>query len=255
VKNDKKIEKKRYDLRAKYLLNNININEISLFGSASVPIQLRTPYIFYEEKIKKLIQPTHKVLEIGAGTGLHTYSLIKTGAHITATDISKNSLRMLKKNLANVKKGGSFTTFVADMENLPFENGIFDVVASAGSLSYGNSKMVDSEIRRVIKPSGIFICIDTLNHNPIYKINRYVHYLKGERSKMTLINMPTLGRFELLKQNFTKIEIKYFGSISYAMPLISIIIGKLRAKALSDKIDKLFRIKKSAFKFVLIANV
>lgn len=60
---------------------------------------------------------------------------------------------------------------VADMEQLPFENESFNIVTSAGSLSYGYQIKVDYEIRRVLKPNGFFICVDSLKHNPIYKIN------------------------------------------------------------------------------------
>ena len=144
---------------------------------------------------------------------------------------------------------------VADMEKLPFENQSFDVVASAGSLSYGEAQKVDKEIRRVLKPNGFFICVDSLNHNPIYKFNRYIHFLRGARSKMTLLNMPTLQRINSLNTKYKKFDVKYFGSISCLMPFIKIITGTENAKKISDFVDKLFRVKKSAFKFVLVAKV
>ena len=98
VLQDKLIEKERFDTRALSILEN-DVLETPELGSKLVDLVLRSPYTFYEEKIKELIRPTHKVLEIGSGTGLHTYSLIKTGAHVTATDISTHSLNVLKKNL------------------------------------------------------------------------------------------------------------------------------------------------------------
>jgi len=238
----------------KWHLKYVPYNE--KFGSSSVPIFLRAPYLFYEEKIKELIQPTFNVLEIGSGTGLHTDSLIKTGAYVTATDISQNSLHVLEHNLSKSKKsGGRLRTLVADMENLPFQDKSFDVVASAGSLSYGDSKIVDKEIRRVLKPNGFFICVDSLNNNPIYKFNRYLHYLQGTRSKMTLINMPSMKRLEKLTQLYSEVEVGFWGSISYLMPFIKIITGAENAKKISDFVDKLFCVRKSAFKFVLVAKI
>ena len=65
------------------------------------------------------------------------------------------------------------------MEDLPFSNNSFDVVASAGSLSYGSKKIVDKEILRILRPNGIFICVDSLNNNPIYRFNRFQNYLRG----------------------------------------------------------------------------
>ena len=251
---DKLKEKERYDQSARVLLNS-KIG-FSYLGSESIPIFLRTPYLFYEEKIKESIKPQMNVLEIGSGTGLHTYSLIKTGGYVLATDISQSSLQVLKDKFQNVhEEGGSLKTLVADMEQLPFENESFDVVTSAGSLSYGEAQKVDQEIRRVLKPSGLFICVDSLNNNPIYKLNRFIHYLKEDRSKMTLQNMPTFKRLEGLKQNYSELETNFFGSVTYLMPILSRIVGEKSAVAISDKIDNLFRIRKSAFKFALVGRV
>jgi ubiquinone/menaquinone biosynthesis C-methylase UbiE len=77
--------------------------------------------LYYEKTIKDLIHQDNKILEIGAGTGLHTYSLIKTGAHVTATDISTNSLKVLENYLFKFSKS-RLQTMVADIEKLPFEN-------------------------------------------------------------------------------------------------------------------------------------
>jgi len=254
LSSDKHIELNRFESRAEKLLLDDNVNFLN--GSESMPEYLRPPYIFFEKKIRNLIKKNDKVLEIGSGTGLHTDSLIKTGAYVTATDISQNSLHVLEHNLSKSKKsGGRLRTLVADMENLPFQDKSFDVVASAGSLSYGDSKIVDKEIRRVLKPTGFFICVDSLNNNPIYKFNRYLHYLQGTRSKMTLINMPSIKRLEKLTQLYSEVEVGFWGSISYLMPFIKIITGAENAKKISDFVDKLFCVRKSAFKFVLVAQI
>ena len=34
------------------------------------------------------------------------------------------------------------------------------------------------EIHRVLKKNGIFICVDSLNNNLIYRVNRWFHYIK-----------------------------------------------------------------------------
>lgn len=133
--DDKLIEKKRYNKRA---LNLLKQNELGLskYGSNSIPLVLRSPYIFYEDKIKELIRPSYKILEIGSGTGLHTYNLIKTGADVTATDISPNALKVLEKQLSIINRAGRLRTMVTDMEQLSFKDKSFDIVVSAGSISY-----------------------------------------------------------------------------------------------------------------------
>jgi ubiquinone/menaquinone biosynthesis C-methylase UbiE len=248
---DKMLERERFEERSKIALSNIKI-EYSDFGSKLSPFYLKDPYLLYEDKINNIILPKHKVLELGSGTGRHTLSLLNTGAQITATDLSPSSLNLLKIKL---KKFRNLTTVVSDIESLPFENESFDIVTSAGSLSYGDAEIVDREIRRVLNSNGSFICVDSLNNNPIYRLNRFIHYLKGDRTKMTLQNMPTLERLESLNEKFSKVETHFFGSITYLMPLLSKIVGDKFSQAVSRNIDNLFQINKSAFKFVLVAKV
>ena len=112
------------------------------------------------------------MLEIGAGTGEFSTTLIALASDgaVTATDISEASLQLLQQRYSNV---ANLETKVADMEALPFEDESFDVVCSAGSLSYGDNLVVMNEIFRVLRGGGgRFICVDSLNHNPIYKVNR-----------------------------------------------------------------------------------
>ena len=72
---------------------------------------------------------------------------------------------------------------------------------------------------------------------------------------MTLLKMPIIQRIVSLKSRYKDIDVNYFGSISYLMPLVKLIIGNEKAKKTSNFIDKLFKAKQSAFKFVLIAKV
>lgn len=243
--NDKKIEENRYNDRAKSSLKNNNFSSTNELSKS-----LRTPYIYYQNLIKKYTNSNSHILEIGAGQGENTEFLLATGASVCATDISQYSIEVIKKRFDNEK----LTTKVADMESLPFDNNSFDIVVSAGSLSYGDNDLVFNEIYRVLNERGLFIAVDSLNHHPIYRLNRYIHYLKGNRSFSVLQRMPTIKLLEKYKEKFGKIEVKYFGSISYLMPLIIKIFGNKKAKKISDKVDELFLIKRSAFKFVLIAE-
>tara|TARA_Y100000768_G_scaffold383984_1_gene367139 strand:- start:23388 stop:24140 length:753 start_codon:yes stop_codon:yes gene_type:complete len=248
--NDKIIEKKRYEER---FAKKLKEKSRSLWGSNSKKPIYRSPYIFFEKKISQLINHNDKVLEIGAGDGLHTVSLLETGANVVASDISPSALKLIKKNIPKEYKS-SLKTVVADMEALPFEDSSFDVVTSAGSLSYGDSKKVLSEIHRILKCEGYFICIDSLNENPIYKLNRYIQYLRKKRSKITIDQMPSNATINLYKNFFNIIEESYFGSITWVGPLLAFFIGQKSAKKLLNSFDKKMKIKNSAFKFVLIVK-
>lgn len=250
MKNDKATEYLRYNTRAQSILAAGASAGIKppVFGSLVAPPIYRAPYIYYEQFIRIYITKDYDVLELGAGTGMHTYALAQTGARVVASDISNHALKVLAQHIKGV------TTRVADMESLPFKEHSFDVVASAGSLSYGNPSLVDAEIKRILRPGGIFICVDSLNHNLIYRLNRWLNYKLGNRTKSTLLFMPTISRIESIARNFKQIDVRYFGAISYLMPVLARIIGQYRAAEFSDYIDKVVSVRRSAFKFVLVAK-
>ena len=167
---DKDIEKHRYDKRAKELLLSNEVAKFDNLGALYFQKIFRRPYIKYEHYHRTYIKDSFDVLEIGAGTGILTKSLLDSGANVVATDISPDSLKIIKERYVRFEK--KLTVKVADMEKLPFSNSNFDVVSSAGSLSYGSNELVMNEISRILKQGGMFICVDSLNHNLIYKFNR-----------------------------------------------------------------------------------
>lgn len=233
-------------------LSGVVMFEDVKLGSETIPSYLRTPYIFYEKVIDNLLRTDHCVLELGAGSGLHTLALLKTGAQVTASDISVNSLTLLYQRLHSAFS--NFNTVVADMESLPFDDSSFDVIVCAGSLSYGEPTIVDVEIRRVLRPAGMLIFIDSLNHNPVYRANRWLHYMCGNRSRSTLKRMPNLARIKALGDGFSNTSVNYFGAVSFIMPLFVFFVGHKYAKKFSDSFDQMIGVKSSAFKFVFVAQ-
>ncbi len=250
LQNDKSTERDRYDSRSQKALLEDAANAS---GADSIDAVFREPYILYEKHITFYIQPDHKVLELGSGSGLHTEALLKTGAYITASDIAPSSLALLSKNLFPAY-GEKLTTQVADMEFLPFNDQSFDVITSAGSLSYGDPELVNREIKRVLKPGGIFICVDSLNHNPVYRFNRYLQFRRGQRTMSTLERMPDMQRIQTFKELFSSVDVSFFGSLTWAAPIFKRILGKDKAAKFFDAFDRFIKVKRSAFKFVLVAR-
>ncbi len=242
---DKDIEKIRYNQKANHALKNSN-----LFSVNRLTQPLKTPYVFYKKAIANHANSDSFILEIGSGMGENTEFLLTTGAKVYATDISQDSLNVMKKRFNTDR----LITKVADIERLPFEDGVFDIVVNAGSLSYGDHNTVLNEIYRVLKPAGAFIAIDSLNNNPIYRFNRYVHYLRGSRSLSVIKRAPDLRLLRKYEQKFGKVEHQFFGSISYLVPLLNAVFGEKMSTKISDRIDGLVGVKRSAFKFVMVAE-
>lgn len=250
--DDKSQELRRYDQRAikelefcSYLGADASKNYLSMED------YLRSPYDAFVREINSRLASHHKVLEIGAGTGAWTEALLRTGAMVCATDISPLSLTVLNRRLNTL---GRLETKVADMEGLPFFDQQFDFVVSAGSLSYGDNVVVRDEIFRVLKNGGCFVCVDSLNHNPIYKINRWFHFLRGNRSRSTLIRMPTVSIIESYFDKFGSADVSYFGSISWLMPILSPFFKNMTLARLSKWFDKTVDVRRSGFKFLMVAK-
>lgn len=216
-----------------------------------VPELYRGPYAFYEQVIENSVERTDRVLEIGSGSGLHTAVLSRRAASVVATDVAEKALSLLSRRFAD---DVGLHTCVADMEALPFREGSFDVVASAGSLSYGAPDRVDAEISRVLRRGGSFVCVDSLNHNPAYRLNRWIHFVRGRRTLSTLRRMPDLSRIAGIGARFESVEVRYFGGFLWALPAVVRFVGVERAVRLSDSLDRLLNVRRSAFKFVLIAR-
>ena len=242
---DKNIEKKRYDDRAIKLIEANNFE---------VPLGLHSymmePIDSYKKNLLANVFNGARVLEIGAGMGENTEFLLNQGFNVHATDISSKSVEFLKKKYASYSL---FEAEVADMESLPFNDNSFDVICSAGSLSYGDNSIVMNEIYRVLVKGGIFIAIDSLNNNPIYKLNRYIHFLLGNRSKSTLQRMPTIKLLEKYTVKFDNVEVVYFGSLTWLFPILRKFLNDDLMKEISSSFDKKINIKKSAFKFIIKA--
>ena len=249
--NDKLIEKKRYDNLANLLLQKkkkVVLNQNLDSSQYSNYLNIPTNYYF---NLFKSLKKNSKLLEIGAGTGTNTTKLLDMSFDICATDISPKSVEVMNKKFSKYK---NFSSKVADMEDLPFKKESFDIICSSGSLSYGNNDIVIEQIYRLLKPQGRVVILDSLNNSPIYKLNRLIHYYKGNRTKSTLERMPDLDLINKYIKKFGYGKVKYFGSITWAYPILNVILTENLVCKFSNWIDEKFKIKGSAFKFVLILN-
>jgi glycosyltransferase involved in cell wall biosynthesis/ubiquinone/menaquinone biosynthesis C-methylase UbiE len=94
-----------------------------------------------------------KVLEIGGGVGTDLLQFAKSGAQVTDIDMSGGHLALAKENLELNGYSGKFIH--GDAENLPFDDGSFDLVYSNGVIHHTpNTQRAVSEIYRVLRPGG-----------------------------------------------------------------------------------------------------
>jgi ubiquinone/menaquinone biosynthesis C-methylase UbiE len=101
------------------------------------------------------LTPGQRILDIGCGSGAQTIDLAQAcPAQIVATDNHPPFVAQLKKRADELGLGDRITAQVADMNELPFPDGSFDLIWSEGAIFIiGFSKGL-SDWRRLLKPGG-----------------------------------------------------------------------------------------------------
>ena len=99
------------------------------------------------------IGPDMTVLDVAAGTGNASIPAAERGAKVTASDLTPE---LLEAGRARAEAQGLELDWVeADAENLPFDDGSFDVVMSSiGAMFAPHHQAVADELVRVCRPGG-----------------------------------------------------------------------------------------------------
>lgn len=244
---DSEIEILRYEQRARQILNQDVTNK--LFFDVNVDPIVNESKDFYENTISKLINSNSVVLEIGAGTGDYSGRLVECGAKVTLLDTSPSALE-----ISRIKFGNAAEYVCGNMEKLPFRDSHFDFVLSAGSLSYGEYEIVRNEILRVLRPTGTILILDSLNENPIYRLNRFRHFLLGRRTRSTLKRIPTKKTIKDLISFFESSSISFFGRHIFLYYAARKFFGPQTALRVIKCAEKVFPNNYLSFKFVLVAT-
>ena len=96
-----------------------------------------------------------KIIDLGSGTAILPLNMYQTGADFIASDISENQLRygqqiVKNNNIENIHFK------VCSSEETGFEDNSFDVVTAVQCFHYFNAEKAADEIRRILKPQGLF---------------------------------------------------------------------------------------------------
>ncbi|MGI9294312.1 MAG: class I SAM-dependent methyltransferase [Pseudomonadales bacterium] len=144
----------------------------------------------------KSMQSGRRVLEVGCGVGLDSFTMAQHGLQVTAVDLTDIAVETVKERFKDHGLDGEFRA--ADACALPFEDNQFDYVYSFGVLHHtaDTEKSID-EVHRVLKPGGE---AKIMLYN-LHSLNEVVHRLLQvpfeEKDKVC----PVVRRF-------TKAEVK-----------------------------------------------
>lgn len=96
-----------------------------------------------------------RVLEIGVGAGTDHLQFARAGAVLSGVDLTDTAIETTRAHLA--VHGYTSDLCRADAEELPYDDGMFDLVYSYGVIHHAeHPERVVAEIRRVLRPEGEF---------------------------------------------------------------------------------------------------
>ncbi len=96
-----------------------------------------------------------EILDLGSGTAILPLNMAHTGAHFTAADISENQIALGKK-LAAERGIDNIDFRICPAEDTGFADNSFDAVTAVQCFPYFDAGKASAEIRRVLKPHGLF---------------------------------------------------------------------------------------------------
>jgi ubiquinone/menaquinone biosynthesis C-methylase UbiE len=125
--------------------------------------------------LNQYIEPNHKILELGAGTGVYSFYYAKKGNEVIATDITPKHVRIIKEKLQEGDKDINLLAEVAnatDLSQYEFES--FDVVTCLGPMYHlvddDDRKKCMRESLRVLKAGGILVVAYINKHYVIHSV-------------------------------------------------------------------------------------
>lgn len=144
------------------MFNNISKNYDGLNRVISFGID-----VSWRKKVVKLVSKNNpqQILDIATGTGDLALMMSQLNPKkVIGLDISEGMLEVGKQKIAKANLSDQIEMVVGDSENMPFDDNTFDAITvSFGVRNFANLDIGLTEIRRVLKPNGTFVILETSN--------------------------------------------------------------------------------------------
>lgn len=250
MEEHKRLEQQWYDAAA---ARDLGVQPVDTVGATTAPPEFRAPYVDFERRVLAAAKPGATVLDVGAGTGIFSLTARGAGRTLIAADISQMALRIARER---ARVAGEVLLLVcADAERLPFRDHSMDVVTTAGVLYCLDMNAVTKELRRVLRPDGAWVIVDSLNESPIYRLNRWIRLQRHTRTALAAQNVPTTKSLLTLRGAFAEVSLTCHGVLTFLVPLLRPLMGAERAGRFVSAADRrLGWLRHWAFKVVVVAR-
>ena len=108
-----------------------------------------------------------RIVEYGCGLGKMTVLLARSGAHVSAFDLSERSVEVARQRIRLHGLYDLVEFAVAPGEQLPFADGAFDLAFGKAVLHHLDATAGARELARILKPGGRAAFSEPLGTNPV----------------------------------------------------------------------------------------
>lgn len=122
--------------------------------------RLPYPQELYDLLFSLSPKSSENILDIACGTGKSTEPLVQSGLKVYGCDHDELMIEEANKQSRINKLNIEY--IVADVENLPYEDNSFDVITIGTAFHFFINEKSMTEIKRVLKPKGLFFVYWTL---------------------------------------------------------------------------------------------
>jgi SAM-dependent methyltransferase len=153
-----------------------------------------------------------RVLDLGCGSGDLTLWLVRTGARVTAVDVSAGMLAVARRRCERFCAAFPRPAFVAAAaEDLPCADDAFDVVVGRFILHHLDMTRAPAELARVLAPGGIAVFVENASTNPLLMFaRRHVAGRFGIPRYGTEDERPLEPQdVRMLETTFARVELSY----------------------------------------------
>jgi ubiquinone/menaquinone biosynthesis C-methylase UbiE len=133
---------------------------------------------FYAELVRRKLEPEGRVLDLGCGRGGLVEQLAHPLDQIVGVDPDIVSLSQHRLR-------GEMPLMAALSDKLPFHSGEFDLIFSSWVLEHlAEPQKVLKEVRRVLKPGGVFVFITPNKRHPLIGFNSLVNRFSNFQAEL-----------------------------------------------------------------------